>query len=83
MYARKIQAEQRRIRQLDEQIRKMEGTIQQQREAMGGVNASKDANQQVQKQIRILENRLDKALVKYNEVGWLRVVQCCTDLAVT
>jgi hypothetical protein len=34
---------------------------------MGGVNASRDNNHMIQKQIRILENRLDKALIKFNE----------------
>jgi len=34
---------------------------------MGGVNAAKDNFSMIQKQIRILENRLDKALVKFNE----------------
>ena len=34
---------------------------------MGGVNAARENQMMVQKQIRILENRLDKALVKFNE----------------
>ena len=34
---------------------------------MGGVNAARENQLMVQKQIRILENRLDKALVKFNE----------------
>ena len=34
---------------------------------MGGVNAARENNQQTQRQIKILENRLEKALVKYNE----------------
>ncbi len=67
MYARKISVEKRRIEELDKQIKKMQDTILQQRKDMGGINASKENNQQVQKQIRILENRLDKALVKFNE----------------
>ena len=33
----------------------------------GGVNAARDNQAMIQKQIRILENRLDKALVKFNE----------------
>ena len=33
----------------------------------GGVNACKEVDRSVQKQIRVLENRLDKALVKFNE----------------
>jgi hypothetical protein len=32
-----------------------------QRKKMGGVNAARENNQQIQKQIKILENRLDKA----------------------
>lgn len=67
MYARKIGVEKRRIEELDRQIKEMEQTILQQRKEMGGVNASRDNNEQVQKQIRRLENRLDKALVKFNE----------------
>jgi len=38
-----------------------------QRKKMGGVNAARENNVQVQKQIRVLENRLEKAYVKYNE----------------
>ncbi|KAG1711894.1 hypothetical protein DVH05_009133 [Phytophthora capsici] len=34
---------------------------------MGGVNAARENQQMVSKQIRILENRLDKSLVKFNE----------------
>lgn len=67
MYARKIGNEKRRIEELDRQIKEMETTILEQRKEMGGVNASRDNNEQVQKQIRRLENRLDKALVKFNE----------------
>jgi coiled-coil domain-containing protein 63/114 len=67
MYARKIEAEKKRLEELDRQIKKMEATILLQRKEMGGINASKENNQAVQKSIRILENRLDKALVKFNE----------------
>jgi len=66
-YTRKIEAEKRRIEELDKSIKKLQGNILQQRKDMGGINASRENNQQVQKQIRILENRLDKALVKFNE----------------
>ena len=41
--------------------------VLQQRKSMGGVNASKENYNMIQKQIRILENRLDKSLVKFNE----------------
>jgi len=67
MYARKIEVEKRRIEQQDNEIAKMKDTIFDQRKEMGGINASHDKNEQVTKQIRTLENRLDKALVKFNE----------------
>eukprot|EP01062_Namystynia_karyoxenos_P067192 TRINITY_DN61083_c0_g1_i1.p1 TRINITY_DN61083_c0_g1~~TRINITY_DN61083_c0_g1_i1.p1 ORF type:complete len:627 (+),score=302.97 TRINITY_DN61083_c0_g1_i1:90-1883(+) len=37
------------------------------RAQMGGVNATQENHQMVDKQIRVLENRLDQALVKFNE----------------
>merc|ERR1712048_612810 len=33
----------------------------------GGINANRETSMQIKKNIRMLENRLDKALVKYNE----------------
>lgn len=42
--------------------------IQTQRLKMGGVNAACEADRSLQKQIKIYENRLDKAYIKYNEV---------------
>ena len=38
-----------------------------QKARMGGVNAAQTNNQLIQKQIRVLENRLDKCLLKFNE----------------
>lgn len=67
MYQRKIEIEKRRISELDAQIKKMEESILQQRSDMGGVNANRETSRTIQKNIRMLENRLDKALVKYNE----------------
>ncbi|KAL3917972.1 MAG: hypothetical protein SGPRY_006191, partial [Prymnesium sp.] len=55
MYTRKIELEKRRIE------------IWEQRQKMGGINASRENNQAIAKQIQVLENRLDKALKKYNE----------------
>ena len=45
----------------------MRNKVHQQRKTMGGVNAPRENYMMVQKQIRILENRLDKSLVKFNE----------------
>eukprot|EP01006_Ploeotia_vitrea_P030063 TRINITY_DN62522_c0_g1_i1.p1 TRINITY_DN62522_c0_g1~~TRINITY_DN62522_c0_g1_i1.p1 ORF type:complete len:546 (-),score=352.04 TRINITY_DN62522_c0_g1_i1:483-2120(-) len=67
LYSRKIATERRRIEELDQKIARMKETILEQRKKMGGINASREDNDSVQKQIRILENRLDKALVKFNE----------------
>jgi hypothetical protein len=65
--ANHIEFEKRNIQTMEEQIHTMKQKVLQQRKAMGGVNASKENFQMIQKQIRILENRLDKSLVKFNE----------------
>jgi len=67
MYTRKIELEKRRIEELDKQMEIMHKKIWEQRQKMGGVNASRENNQAIAKQIQILENRLDKALKRYNE----------------
>merc|ERR1719460_2214482 len=66
-YTRKIELEKRRIEELDKQMEIMHKKIWEQRQKMGGINASRENNQAIAKQIQILENRLDKALKKYNE----------------
>ena len=66
-YTRKIEMEKRRISELDKQIAAMEQNILTQRKKMGGVNAAKENHAQISKQIKILENRLEKALQKFNE----------------
>ena len=59
--------ERNRIKEIDAEISAMEEKALMQRQRMGGVNASTNNNNLIGKQIRILENRLDKALVKFNE----------------
>ena len=66
-YANAIDFERKNIETMEEQIAIMKQKLLHQRRAMGGVNASKDNHYMIQKQIRILENRLEKALVKFNE----------------
>lgn len=63
---RKIEIEKRRVLEMDRQINDVQAKIDEQRKKMGGVNASKEATQHIQRQIRMLENRLEKAYVKYN-----------------
>lgn len=66
-YTHKVEVERRNIDQLQKQAAVMKGKILEKRRHMGGVNAAKENQAMIQKQIRILENRLDKALVKFNE----------------
>ncbi|CAM9214557.1 unnamed protein product, partial [Ectocarpus fasciculatus] len=66
-YANSIEFERRNITTMEEQIHIMKQKLLHQRKSMGGVNAAKENHHMIQKQIRILENRLDKALMKFNE----------------
>lgn len=66
-YANSIEFEKKNIAVMEEQIYVLRQKLLHQRKNMGGVNAAKENFQMIQKQIRILENRLDKALTKYNE----------------
>lgn len=74
VYTRKIEVEQRKVAELSAQVEEVKDNIDtQQRDILdwsgrsGVANAAKDSNQAIQKQIRQLENRLEKALVKFNE----------------
>lgn len=53
--------------ELDNTIASLQAKAMEQRKKMGGANASKENSHQVTKQVKVLENRLDKALVKFNE----------------
>jgi len=66
-YLRKIDAEKKKIDELDADISTCQATIIEQRKKMGGINASKENHDMISRQIRLYENRLDKALVKFNE----------------
>jgi len=66
-YSELVAAEKRTMKVTTEQITLMKQKIQHTRKSMGGVNAARENQAMIQKQIRILENRLDKALVKFNE----------------
>eukprot|EP00238_Polyblepharides_amylifera_P006699 CAMPEP_0196594476 /NCGR_PEP_ID=MMETSP1081-20130531/78490_1 /TAXON_ID=36882 /ORGANISM="Pyramimonas amylifera, Strain CCMP720" /LENGTH=463 /DNA_ID=CAMNT_0041918757 /DNA_START=9 /DNA_END=1400 /DNA_ORIENTATION=+ len=66
-FTRKIELERRRLEELDKAIQVAESKILERRFQLGGVNAAKEDDFQAQKQIKVLENRLDKALIKFNE----------------
>lgn len=66
-YAQQIEFERSNVQTMEEQIHLIRQKTLQQRRAMGGINASKDNHFMILKQIHILENRLDKSLIKFNE----------------
>eukprot|EP01035_Chromulina_nebulosa_P021348 gene21348-27658_t len=67
-YIRKIESERRKVEELELEISKYQELILEQKSRLGGVNAAQLNNQLVQKQIRQLENRMDKNLTKFNEI---------------
>merc|ERR1711988_11985 len=74
VYKRKLEVEQRKVAELSAQVEEVKTRIKSQQADIlewsgrsGVANAAKDSNQAIQKQIRQLENRLEKALVKFNE----------------
>ena len=64
---KKIEIERSKISELDQQIVKYQEQILEQKTRLGGVNAAQVNNKLIQKQIKVLDNRLDKCLLKYNE----------------
>mmetsp|Transcript_32208 Transcript_32208/g.32834 ORF Transcript_32208/g.32834 Transcript_32208/m.32834 type:complete len:537 (+) Transcript_32208:85-1695(+) len=67
MYVRKIENERKKIDDLDKGIMKYQEKVLEQNARLGGVNASQHNNQMIHKQIKVLESRLDKSLLKFNE----------------
>ncbi|OQR85349.1 Outer Dynein Arm Docking Complex, partial [Thraustotheca clavata] len=66
-YVKRIQNESKHADTLAQQITIMKHKVLHQKKHMGGVNAAKENHHMINKQIRILENRLDKSLIKFNE----------------
>ena len=64
-FTRKIELERRRGVDLETQIRKTKEKIDEQRRKMGGIDAAREDTVKTQRQIKILENRLDKACLLY------------------
>ena len=67
LYTQKLASEAHNLEELDRAIELIKKKIMDQKRRMGGVNAAKENTMMIAKQVRILENRLDKALVKFNE----------------
>jgi len=64
---RAIETERRRSEELDTRTRNVREGILGERKDMGGNNAPQEQNQAIGKQIKVLEHRLHRALVKFNE----------------
>lgn len=62
-----MEAEKKTLSELRSQQKLMQDKILDLRKKMGGVNAARENQRMVNKQVKILENRLDKALVRFNE----------------
>ena len=67
MYIKKIEAEKKRTKEIDGEMEKLTEETEQQRKALGGVRLAQQENAKKQKQIKLLEDKLEKARVKYNE----------------
>mmetsp|Transcript_2618 Transcript_2618/g.5837 ORF Transcript_2618/g.5837 Transcript_2618/m.5837 type:complete len:553 (+) Transcript_2618:152-1810(+) len=66
-FTRKIEAEKKKIEDLDGNIKELNAAVLEQRKKLGGSNVIRENNLKTQKQIKVLENRLDKSLLKFNE----------------
>ena len=67
LYTRKIEMERRRVEELEQHLALSDAKILEQRRALGGADAAKEGDQQIEKQVRVLENKLDKTLTQFNE----------------
>lgn len=63
-----IQLERRKVLMLQQQLEQLDNKLGTTRNAMGSIFSAKEKAQALQKQIKILENRLEKQYIKYNEV---------------
>lgn len=66
-YKNKICVEKDKISKLGKKIKALQEEIWNERRMNGGRNASSENQQRIEKQVRILENRLDQALVQFNK----------------
>lgn len=66
-YKKKIEEESEKLDKIERNIKIFDKQIVTQKGAIGGVNAGQENQNSLVKQIKILENRLDKANQKFNE----------------
>eukprot|EP00668_Euglena_longa_P016126 GGOE01020336.1.p1 GENE.GGOE01020336.1~~GGOE01020336.1.p1 ORF type:complete len:585 (+),score=210.84 GGOE01020336.1:50-1756(+) len=63
----RVASEQRKLDDLSSKIDELKAKIMQGRHGMGGINIGKESNMMVEKQVKILEGRVEKAVIKFNE----------------
>ena len=63
----KVEAELKKQEEIDRNIQEFQKKIKEKKQMIGGVNAGMENQTMLNKQIKILENRLDKANQKFNE----------------
>ena len=62
-----VVVQKKEISTMEQHIATIREKIWNQRRKMGGTNAAAENQRNVEKQVRILENRLDQAVVKFNK----------------
>ncbi|KAL5492038.1 hypothetical protein EMCRGX_G017427 [Ephydatia muelleri] len=65
-YQERIAQEEKTIEQLEKQINEIRKSVGKQRKEMGGSNMSHHQHVTLQKHLKVMENRLDKATVRFN-----------------
>lgn len=66
-YSGLVEAERSKAASIGKEISSLRDEIWQRHRQMGGVNAAANNQRLVEKQVRLLESRLDQALVKFNK----------------
>lgn len=66
-YSSLVEAEKAKASAMEKEISTLRDEIWKRRRKMGGVNAAANNQRLVEKQVRLLESKLDQALVKFNK----------------
>lgn len=67
-YKERIATEEKRLKNINTSIKLFQQQIINQKASVGGINAGIDTQKSVIKQVKILENRLDKTKQKFNDI---------------
>jgi len=68
-YMKKIENEKKRTAEVEAEIDQVEKEVAMQRKTMGGVKLAEQENLRKQKQVKVLEEKISMARVKFNEAG--------------